>query len=440
MNLRHHIKSIPNYISEWRQGKFIILKGDPYLWVIYFVFVIVSIIEVYSASSMKAYAGGNISRPILTHIAIIFISTLGAIFFSHWRWEKIKWLIPIYYVVAVLALIAAKIFGVEANDAQRAIIIGGISIQPSEILKPAIVLVAAYFFGGHHKIPPRIAFYVYLFLVLLPTAFVFTESGSTAIIILLIAGLICFVSNASPKDFWRVVALGAGVGVLLVTLIMLLPSSALGDFGRATTWKSRLSGNRVGVSDSIYQQMTDAERDSLYYIIDGANYQRKHAQIAISRGALSPLGVLPGNSLARDFLPEAHNDFIYAIIIEEWGPIGAIAIPAFYLIFFFRLGSWAKKTRNKQQRIILMGMGLLYVIQALLNMGVASGLFPLMGQTLPLISKGGSSFLFTALSYGIVLAITTAIQKKREEIKARALEQTSPIDALQENNHLGDNQ
>lgn len=413
--------TIWSYIKKVFRGEIPLLRGDKVLWLIYFLLIFVSILEVYSASSMRAY-GGNISGPIVKHLTIVFISTVGAIVISHLRWKFIKSLHFWFYLLAVVALLWATFFGIEENDAQRSFVVMGISIQPSEILKPAIVFVAAFLFGARHKLTPRQAFYWFWGLVLLPTCFVFFESGSTAMILLFIAWLICFVSNPIKKDFWRLTGVVAVGGALMLLLVVVLPPSALTHFGRAATWHSRIMGNNLGVPDSVYNQLTKAERDSAYYIIDGANYQRKHAQIAISRGGVSPVGVFPGNSKARDFLPEAHNDFIYAIIIEEMGYVGAIAVPLLYLFYFFRLGAWGKKAMHKQQQLLLYGMGLLYVFQALLNMGVASALFPLMGQTLPLISTGGSSFLFTAFSYGFTMAVVASIREEREEIKRRAIQ------------------
>lgn len=408
------------YIKKILHGEIPLIKGDKVLWGIYLFFIIISILEVYSASSMNAY-GGNISGPIIKHILIVALATIIAITVSHFSWKGIQSLTFILYLIAILALVATMAFGVEANNAQRSFNLLGISIQPSEILKPTIVFLAAYFFGARHKLSGKQAFILFWVLTGIPAAIIMFESGSTAIILFAIAWLICFVSNPVKKYFNRLTLAFAGIGLLGAILLVTLPQSALNKFGRAATWHSRIFSNSLGVPDSVYNAMSKAERDSAYYIIDdGVNYQRKHAQIAISRGAVSPLGVLPGNSLSRDFLPEAHNDFIYAIIIEELGPLGAIAVPLFYLFFFFRLGAWGKKAPRKQQRLILYGMGLLYVFQALLNMGVASDLIPLMGQTLPLISMGGSSYLLSAFSFGVTIAVSTAIKEERDNIVANA--------------------
>ena len=424
-----------SYISKVWKGEVPFWRGSNVLWVIYFALITISLIEVYSASSMRAY-GGYLWAPIIKHAGIIFISTLGVIIISHLSWEFISKIHLAFYGLALLALLMAMLFGVEANDAQRSFNLLGISVQPSEILKPAIVFLGAYIFGHEHKGTPRRSFYWFWGMVLVPTVFIFFESGSTAIILLCIAWMVCFVSNPIKKEFWRITGVVAIGGISLLLFVVFMPPSVLKPFGRATTWHSRIMGNSLGVPDSVYNALTEAEKDSAYYVIDGPNYQRKHAQIAISRGAISPLGVLPGNSTARDYLPEAHNDFIYAIIIEELGYLGAIAVPLLYLFFFFQLGVYARNTRNKQQQLLLYGIGLLYVFQAMLNMGVASDLFPLMGQTLPLISAGGSSFLFTAFSFGFVQAITARIREDRIQQKALQEElQSSSQDYSEKSSH-----
>lgn len=431
-NIRQCLKSFRQYFKQIITGKIPLLKGDKVLWAIYFVLIIISMIEVFSASSMTTY-GGNIGRPIMKHISIVLGSTVMAVFAAHFPWKWIKSLTFPLYATAIVVLLATTLFGVEANNAQRSLSIFGVSIQPSEILKPALVFLAAYLFGANHQIPKKNAFYIFWLAVLLPTSFILLESGSTAAILITIAWLICFVSNPIKKVFWRLSLLGAGIAGIFLILILVLPPSVLQHVGRATTWQSRILGNSSGLPDSVYNSLSKAQKDSVYYIIDGDNYQRKHAQIAISRGATNfPFGVLPGNSKSRDYLPEAHNDFIYAIIIEEMGLIGTVMVPLLYLFFYFRLGAWGKKARRKQQSLILYGMGLLYVFQALLNMGVASDLLPLMGQTLPLISTGGSSFLLSAFSFGVTISVSTAIREEREQLKssARLMEEEASSNSL----------
>lgn len=406
-----------------------ILRGDKVFWLIYFLFVLISIVEVFSASSMTAYAG-NMYAPIGKHLFIVLISTFVAIVVSHLPWSLIKKSTFYIYAAALLALVLTLTIGTEANDAQRSFSVFGIPIQASEVLKPAIVFIAAFFLGANHQLTPSQAFWAFWAFCGIPTFIIFFESGSTALIIAIISYLICWISNA-PKRLMRkitLIAVAHGVGFFL---ILSLPSSVLQHIGRATTWKSRIYGNSTGMSDTIHNQLSEAEKDSLYFVIDGPNYQKKHAKIAIAQGGLSPVGVLPGNSKARDYLPEAHNDFIYAIIIEELGLIGVFIVPFLYLFYYFRIAVWGKRARHKQQRLLLYGMGLLFVFQAFLNMGVATATAPLMGQTLPLISTGGSSYLFSAMSFGLVIAVAGAVTKEREELKQRSLQATEE-NSLQE--------
>lgn len=403
-----------SYIKKVFRGEIPLLKGDRILWGIYFIFVVISTLEVFSASGMVAYEG-NIWQPIRKHLLIVFVSSLGAIFASHLPWKRIKDLHWWVYTMVLLLLIATFLFGVKENDAQRSIIVRGISIQPSEFLKPAIVLIAAYLFGGKHNLKPRVAFWLFWGAVLLPTIPTALESGSSGVIILIMSWLICYVSNPPKREFRRITLLGVAMASIAFLLLVTLPENVLDKVGRSATWQSRLKGNQTDLPDDVYNAMSKAEKDSMNFVIGKVNYQRKHAQIAISRGGSSIIGVLPGNSLSRDHLPEAHNDFIYAIIIEELGPIlGVLLVPLLFIFFYFRLGAWGKKAPRKQERLILYGFGLLYVFQALLNLSVASGLMPLTGQTLPLISTGGTSYLAVSICYGLAIALTSIIKDENE--------------------------
>lgn len=420
-----------NYIKKIYSGEVKILKGDRVLWGLYILLLLISIVVVPSASAIEIYKDGSIWGAVGKHLFIVSVSFLGAIISSHISWKFVRKFHYFLYPIVLLLIVLTYMMGVKENDAQRAIFILGISIQPSELLKPTIVLLAASIFGtkgflGLENMGRNTRFWFFLILVAIPTFPTMLQSGSTGLIIGFLTLLILYVSIPPKKPFWMMVIVGAFLLVVGYVSIKYLPDSVLSKVGRATTWKSRLSDNPSDLPDSVYNLLSKEQKDSLYFSLDvKKSYQRNYAQIAISRGAKLPFGSGSGKSLARDFLPEAHNDFIYAIFIEEWGPVlGVLTIPMIFLILFFRLGNIAKIALSRQQQLILYGIGILYTVQAFINMGMAANCLPLMGQTLPLISKGGSSFLFTSCFIGLTIGITDQILKDNALLKKRKKEKT----------------
>lgn len=412
-----------------------LFRGDLGLWGIYFFFVLLSIVEGFSASGQEIYKSGDM-MPIVKHILIIIGSTVIAIIASRIKWKYIKNMHFWLYGIAVLLAFLTLLMGKTTNGAQRWIRIMGVSIQPSEILKLAILFLGAYFLGAPIRMPKKQAFWFFIVLTLISVALIVSQSGSTSVLIVLFAWTLCFISLPPLKPFLQLTGVGLVSVLLLVLILPKLPNSMIEHMGRAKTWIARVEKDYGGLTKEEYYALSPKERDDLKYRITDDNLQKNYAKIAIARGGTSPIGVLPGNSRGRDYLPESKNDFIYAIIIEEWGPIlGVLGVPILYLFFFFRIAAWGKRALLKQQRLLLYGFGVLFTAQALLNLAVASGLLPVTGQTLPLISKGGSSYISMAFGFGLMVGLTRIIKeenallaKKREidEMQVQQLKTTNP--------------
>lgn len=418
-----------SYIRKILRGEQPILKGDKVLWGIFITLLIISFLEVSSAAIMEGYRAASIFQPMRKHGLILLGSFVCAVICSHIPWSMIKRLAFPGYMLVLLLIVLTMMFGTNENNAQRTLRLGFLTLQPSEFLKPAMVFVAASLFRNPQALSKNMALVLYMVLLFIPWVPITLQSGSTGVILLLTSWVLLFVCNPPPKLFRNLTIIAVAFGVLSFVLLMTLPKETLSKVGRAATWSSRLKGHDTeGLSEEEYNKLSAAQKDSLYYSLDfGGSYQRKHSQIAISRGASSIFGVLPGNSKARDYLPEAHNDFIYSIIIEELGPIfGVLLVPALFITLFFRLGSWGMRTKVRYKQLILYGIGILYTLQALLNLGVAADVLPLTGQTLPLVSSGGSSLLATSISMGLVFAITASINTK----KKTNIEKEEPEDAV----------
>ena len=188
-----------------------------------------------------------------------------------------------------------------------------------------------------------------------------------------------------------------------------------GVLERAATWVSRI--NDMIVENSV--------PDEEFRITDD-NYQRSHAKIAIARGGVSPLGVLPGNSEQKDILPQAFSDYIFAIIVEEWGIIGAIALIFLYLAILFRACLTSSRYSDYAAMLMVMGLALMITCQALISMMVSVGIGPVTGQPLPMISRGGTSALITSLYFGIIMSVS------REQTQRRAKQQAIMEESLEE--------
>jgi cell division protein FtsW len=221
-----------------------------------------------------------------------------------------------------------------------------------------------------------------------------------------------------------VLYLGVG-GALFIGSIFFVPSHSIEKYlPRLKTWIERFEdfGNDIDVRDPEFKITDD-------------NYQTSHANIAIANGGVLIFGKMPGNSVERDFLPQAYSDFIYAIIIEETGLFGGVFVLLLYVILFVRAGIIANRSDKLFQKFMVMGAALILVTQALANMAVAVGLIPVTGQTLPLISRGGTSIIITCIYFGIILSVSRYDTPKGEEREKIIIEEYQQDEQTSENNH-----
>jgi cell division protein FtsW len=230
-----------------------------------------------------------------------------------------------------------------------------------------------------------------------------------------------FIGRVSIK---KLAVLAGGLVLILVLgfgLVKTIPKESMpGAFDRAYTWVARID-----------RFSSDKDDETKKYEITDDNRQVQHGRIAIARGGV--FGVMPGNSVERDFLPQAYSDFIYAIIVEEMGMLGGILVIILYLILLFRAGRIATKCSSVFPAIVVIGLSLMIVIQTFINMSVATSLIPVTGQPLPLISRGGTSILITCIYFGIIFGITRQMKEEQEYIPEsdEALNEELPVVELE---------
>ena len=271
-------------------------------------------------------------------------------------------------------------------------------------------------------------------LMVLVCGIIAMDNLSTAILLFGVCYLLMFIGSVKLVRLLKVAGAGIALVALLLLLLNVIPESWTDDgpLSRLGTWQNRIAnfGGDKNLSEEDYFTITDD------------NYQVAHAKIAIANGGL--LGVFPGNSTERDFLPQAYSDFIYAIIIEELGILGGIVVLLLYVILLIRSGMIARRIDKMFPKYLVLGSALMLSIQAFINMGVAVSLFPVTGQPLPLISRGGTSTLITCAYFGLILSADRfGIGKKRRETDIddrNEREQDEEEQALQHDTSIGSGQ
>jgi len=376
-------------------------RGDKIIWGVFYLLSIFSLVLIYSASSYIAVklAGGNNLRFLFKQIAIIGLGYVVMIAFSRIRYQNFQWLGKLFMFVIVPILAITAIMGTNINNASRwlTIPIIGISFQSSDFAK---IVLLAFLARSLSKLPAKYKqdgspFSYVIVNIFGPTVLVVLlivrSNLSTALLVFTSAFFVMWLGKVKIKYLITLVGAGMLTALTLYTVSKTNPNL----LPRFDTWISRIENYLSNDSD--------------------ANYQVTQAKIAIASNPL--LGSLPGKSTQRAFLPSAHSDFIYAIIIEEYGTIIGFAFILLYLILFYRAIQIAKKSETRFGAILSMGLMFSIVLQALINMGVAVNLLPVTGQPLPLVSMGGTSFVFTSMALGMIQSISAGLQKEKEPLE-----------------------
>lgn len=383
--------------------KSILFHGDKVIWAIFAIFCLISLVEVYSAGSILTYKDGRFWSTLVQQATFLSIGT-GVVWLFHsipCRWFKT---IPLFlYLPIVLALVYTLFGGEEINGGARWIRIPftPFTFQPSEAAKGILITTVALILTTSQTekgAKPEACKTILIFTGII-CGLIVTQNFSTAVMIFGVVFLMMIIGRVPWRQLAMIVAAGIASATVFVIVLFSLPSDPHDDFyshrwtQRFATWKSRITVNDMD---------TSVPADS--FVITDHNLQKVHARIAIARS--HGVGVMPGNSVERDFLPQAESDFIYAIISEELGIWGAGTVTFLYIILLIRAGRIASRCERNFPAFLVMGLALLLVTQAMLNMMVAVGLFPVTGQTLPMISRGGTSTLITCAYFGMILSIS----------------------------------
>ena len=413
-----------------------LFKGDKVIWMVFFFLCMISIVEVFSASSNLTYKSQNYVGPIAFHTITVILGAAMAVVTLNIPCRYFKLMTPFLLVITGITLLWVLVGGESINGANRVISLpGGVTFQPSEIAKGTMVLITAQILSAMQREDgaDKKAF-KYILWIVIPTAFLIgIENLSTAALLLAVIFLMMFIGRVPMAQLGKLLGFSGLLFAAFLTLIFTLGSIGESDennkqtveavanngetdtkvikgggvFHRFVTWRNRIVKhlNKKDIAPDEY----DLDKDA----------QVAHANIAIVSSNI--IGKGPGQSVERDFLSQAFSDFIFAIIIEELGIFGAAFVVFLYIVLLYRTARIASQCENNFPAFLVMGLALLLVLQAAFNMLVAVGIAPVTGQPLPLISKGGTSTIINCAYVGVILSVSRSAKKRMPKVALKEI-------------------
>ena len=388
--------------------------SDRYIWGIYLTLLVISVIELFSASSTEV-SGTNVYSPLIRH-GIFLVIGLGIVLlferihFVHYR----RWAV-IFAVASLILLLFSSFMGVSINGAQRALRVAGFTIQPAEMVKLSVILLLASILSRNQK-PGGVTTRGVITCAIAVLIFggSLWKNGLTNMILLMGVSIsMLLIGGIEWRKFWMVIGVYCCAGALLFAVKYITPSHSEFDeidstevvsSGRADTHKGRIGRWLKGTSPE--DPMDDLNRQVIF-----SNFAQANGGV---------MGQGPGNSRESARLPLAFSDYIFSIIVEDTGLVGGCALLVLYLLLVARAGRIAYKCSRAFPAFLILGCAVLIVMQALVHMAIVTGLFPVSGQPLPFISKGGTSVLVMSAAIGMMLSVSryAVTNGNKKDIKA----------------------
>ncbi len=414
-------------------------KADKYIWAIFIAILVISVIELYSASSREVTAS-NVFGPLIRHCEMLGLGMVFTIALSRMHY---RWLIPITPIFVLITLLLGfyVLFkGDIINGARRSTTLMGIAIQPAELLKLSVVLIIALVMSKN-KLKMGVktrGVVISAAFVLLCGGLLFSQGLTNTLLLMGISFAMMLIAGVEWKKFGIVLLAYAVLGGGAVMLKhKSKPEYSEAEWTHIQETGKNFAGEETTIARSGTQQNRIAQwlgNDSVPKYdeaITSKNRQEQYSYMAQANGGI--IGQLPGNSRETARLPLAFSDYIFAIVVEDWGLLGGLGLLALYLWLLARAGAIASRCSRAFPALLVLGMAVLIVLQALFHMAIVTGVFPVSGQPLPLISKGGSSILATSIAFGIMLSVSRfAVQTdSRNDINAEIMK--LPADMAAEN-------
>lgn len=415
------IESIPQRRSLLGRARGF-FAGDTVIWLILIALMLGSIVVVFSAVSQEAFRaearGGLFYGEFLKHLLLILVSFIIVSVMSRVSSKFYQQFSFSFILLCIGLLVYTLVAGAELNEGKRWISLFGFTVQPSEISKVAVVNYVAFSLWkdeGRTSLNTFIRTWWPVGAIILLIVF---ENISTAAFIFLITVVTTIVGGINKK-YTGYLLLGAVAAGLVLVMFNLFAPDAEG-VGRSETGHNRIM--------RFVTKMFKPVNEETYDDIMGMDYQVVMAQKAIANSNL--IGKGAGRGELRQWLPAAYSDYIYNVVVEEYGLAGSVGLLFTYIIFFWRCGKLANQSRSNYKSTLLYGIGLTITGQAVMNMMVATNLLPVTGQTLPFISKGGSSYIFMSMFFGLALSVSREIQasRRRQEAEASGIEGMPEVD------------
>lgn len=399
-------------------------KGDKVIWALVVLLALVSLLAVYSATGSLAYKNfkGNTEVYLFKQIGFIAFGILVIYFAHRFNYTIYSKVAQVLFILSIPLLAYTLFFGVRMNEGSRWIRLPliNMTMQTSDLAKLALFMYLARLISKKQEVIKDLkkGFIPIMIPVAITCLLIAPANLSTALLLGASCLMLMFIGRARVKHVL------VTIGIVLIPIVLLIATAVIrhnsgnddtevtkkasaGLFSRIDTWISRV--------DNFIYDTKEADNDD--------SYQVNQAKIAIANGGT--FGVGPGNSTTRDYLPQAYNDFIFAIIIEEYGLFGGAFILFIYLVFLYRCIRIFKRCPYAFGAFLALGLSFTLAIQAIINMAVTVNLFPVTGVTLPLVSMGGTSFIFTCLSIGIILSVARNVEQQEGQLKTEEVQENS---------------
>lgn len=377
-----------------------LFRGDKVIWMVVVFLALISMLVVYTSSDSLAYREYNDDngRVLIKHLLMLGFGLVALVIAANINYKRYSRLLLILFWVSAPLLLYTLLFGKNLNQASRVIGIAGITFQSSDLAKLALVgfLARVLTLKRDQLTDIKELCFSVIIPILLVVGLIFPANFSTAAMLFATCIVMMFLGKVKLKYIFGFVGAIAVVGVLTIFILLKLNGDNPQKNNRSQTW--------VGRIERFIGKGGDDDKKN-----DEKDFQLTQSKIAIAGGGV--IGKMPGKSTQRTILPHPYSDFIYAIILEEYGLVGGCFVLLLYLILLYRAALVMIRAPQSFGALLAMGLAFSLVMQAMVNMGVAVGLLPVTGQPMPFVSRGGTSLLFTGISLGIIISVTREIYK-----------------------------
>lgn len=392
-----------------------LFKGDKVIWMVLFLLCMISIVEVFSASSVLTYKSQDYLKPITFHTFTIIVGVVVAIIVQNIPYRSFQLIIPFLILFSAVTLLWVLLAGTKVGDAGRWISVLGVTFQPSEIAKGTIVLVVAQILAKLQRDEgaDKRAIKWILWIAIPACIMIGLENLSTAAMLFFVVFMMMFYGLVPLKQLAKLAGFVILMLVIALSMVMLVGHDINEDEKELVKTEQVEKAQEKGIIEKIFHRLDTWKSRIIEFgkpMPAPEDYDlNKNAQVAHANIAIVTSGIVgkgPGKSTERDFLAQAFSDFIFAIVIEELGLLGASVVVFLYIILLYRCARIANRCDKIFPSFLVLGLGLLLASQALFNMMVAVGIVPVTGQPLPLVSKGGTSTIINCAYIGAILSIS----------------------------------